>query len=124
MPINIMLDGTKVSAVETKEEVEIEVPSNEMTLHATQYGISSNKVLVDDGDILVIKTSVTSHIIMCAFFFLLIITSIFSNIVLENIWLYIGIVLTLLLLMLSLDQYSLEIIDKTEWKRNADRLIK
>ncbi|WP_434120895.1 hypothetical protein [Salinicoccus roseus] len=67
LPLTIKLDGEKVGKVKFDEETEIDLPSDGMELSVSQSGGRSNKLIVNDGDTVVIKSAVNNQVIFFMF---------------------------------------------------------
>ncbi|MFC3418055.1 hypothetical protein ACFOLA_00870 [Salinicoccus hispanicus] len=116
LPITLKLNGKKIGTLKSHEETEIEIPNNDMEMQATQYGTSSNKITIDDGDTVMIKSSIMSHMVMGILFSFIVLSVLFSNIVFNHTWPYTTITILLVLLGLIIQHYKIEVIDKAEWR--------
>ena len=55
--IQIKLNGKEVASIMEKKEVEIEIPEGKSNLEVTRFGNKSNKILVEDGDVVEITST-------------------------------------------------------------------
>ncbi|MCG1008959.1 hypothetical protein J4760_02705 [Salinicoccus sp. ID82-1] len=119
LSLNIKIDDEKITALRFDEKKEIDIPNDDMEMRVAQFGSSSNRITVDDGDTVMIRTPIVSHVLMYSFFLFLILSFIFSITLFSNPWIFITVAVILLMLEFITDQYRLEVIDKAEWKQNS-----
>ncbi|TVT29412.1 hypothetical protein FO441_03775 [Salinicoccus cyprini] len=119
LSLNIKIDDEKITALRFDEKKEIDIPNDDMEIRVAQFGSSSNRITVDDGDTVMIRTPIVSHVLMYSFFLFLILSFIFSITLFSNPWIFITVAVILLMLEFITDQYRLEVIDKAEWKQNS-----
>lgn len=55
--LNIYANGEKIGTVFHKKEVEIEIPHEEVQLKVMQFGVRSNTVTVNDGDLVEVTST-------------------------------------------------------------------
>ena len=56
-PIKIHANGEKIASVSHKQEVEMEIPHGQVQLKAMQFGVRSNTVTVNDGDLVEVTST-------------------------------------------------------------------
>ncbi len=62
--IEIRLNGKKVGSVEQKDYIDLELPEDKSSLKVTQFGAKSNEILVKDGDMVEITSTIYNKIIV------------------------------------------------------------
>ena len=55
--LNIYANGEKIGTVFHKKEVEVEIPHEQVQLKVMQFGVRSNTVTVNDGDLVEVTSS-------------------------------------------------------------------
>jgi hypothetical protein len=55
--LKIYANGEKIASISHKQEVEIEIPHEEVQLKVMQFGVRSNTVAVNDGDLVVVTST-------------------------------------------------------------------
>ena len=62
--VQIKINGEKVASIKYNEQVDIELPEVKTRLKVTQFGVKSNEITVNEGDIIKITTTSFNRISM------------------------------------------------------------
>lgn len=96
--IAIKINGERVSKVKTEQQVEIDLPSNQVRLEVSQSGVRSNKLEVHDGETIEITTPKWSGLILFSIILLPFISNFIPNFHYRTIYIVIYLVVAVVML--------------------------
>ncbi len=77
--VQIKINGEKVASIKYNEQVDIELPEVKTRLKVTQFGVKSNEITVNEGDIIKITTTSFNRISMILMSIVIIVTNFIPN---------------------------------------------
>ena len=77
--VQIKINGEKVASVINNEQVDIELHEVKARLKVTQFGVKSNEITVNEGDIIKITTTSFNRISMILMSIVIIVTNFIPN---------------------------------------------
>lgn len=73
--INIKLNGEKVSKIAHQQALELDIQDESAKIKVEQFGVKSNEIKVENGDVVEIKTAKITYISVLSLFVYIIVSS-------------------------------------------------
>lgn len=96
--IAIKINGEKVGKVKTEQQIEVDLPNNKARLNVSQFGVRSNELEVNDGEIIELTTPKWSSPILFSIILLPSISNFIPNFQHQTIYIVIYLVVAMVLL--------------------------
>ena len=112
--LKIYANGEKIASISHKQEVEIEIPHEQVQLKAMQFGVRSNTVTVNDGDLVEVTSTLWTRwslpVLLRLFAFPILLPDVQENFIITALLL----VLLITLLLLFVKGYELTVFPAEE----------
>ncbi|SFH52435.1 hypothetical protein [Pisciglobus halotolerans] len=110
--ITLKVNNEKVEKVRTRQQVEVDLPSNEANLTVTQAGAKSNEIVVKDGEIVEITSNKWYQLLFVLPFIIIFLPNLVSNVTLMLIGLVLLVGLAISAAFLF-EAFHLKVVDET-----------
>lgn len=112
--LNIYANGEKIGTVFHKKEVEVEIPHEKVQLKVMQFGVRSNTVTVNDGDLVEVTSSLWTRwslpVLLILFAFPILLPDVQEKFIITALLL----ILLITLLLLFVKGYDLKVLPAEE----------
>ena len=109
--VQIKINGEKVASVINNEQVDIELHEVKARLKVTQFGVKSNEITVNEGDIIKITTTSFNRISMILMSIVIIVTNFIPNLTYKLIT-FTFVSILLVIGLLSIEGFHIQVMTK------------